>query len=420
MKKLLLFILILSSYKSKAFFGSVHNQITKDAAVTAGVSSFYANIICYGNNSVDDIQNYQDAQERHFTSSYFQDGIEAINHEWAIIESTNNKLTALLAFGRILHATQDFYSHSNWVELYSDLEQIPLWNQETIDNNMFSCYWPNHDPSFSKIPNTPSHDRFNKDSENKDQSRRRNSRGKTYFELAKDVAYRASVVLFNRLVPILNRKEVFHFDDCLLLRNADKAYFFAGPYYFRYKYGSDKIDADKPVYYIRERWKGIWLDGIDASFNTKFVLPIANDYNNWSHPNKLYMFKGAEYIRYDIISDKADVGYPKAISLNWRGLWSSNIDAAVYWKNEKVYFFKGNQYIRYDLKKDRADVGYPKLISAHWPGLWANGIDGAVNWENGKIYFFKGEEYIRWDIENDRIDEGYPRNISDTWGGFRY
>ncbi|HRP33038.1 MAG TPA: hemopexin repeat-containing protein [Agriterribacter sp.] len=418
MKKLLLFFLMLYASKSKAFVGPVHNQITRDAATIIGVSSFYANIICYGNNSVDDISNYWDAQERHFTSSYFADGLEAINTEWETIQTTNNKLTALLAFGRILHSTQDFYSHSNWVELYSNADPIPIWNQETINRDMFSCYWPNHDPSFSKTQNTPNHETFNKDSEEKTQSRKRNTRGRSYFDIAKDLAYRATVQLFNRFMPIFDAKSYFGFDDFILLKNANKAYFFAGPYYFRYKYEIDAIDERKPVFYIREHWKGVWFEGIDASFNTKFIGSLSPNYYNWYNPNKLYMFKGSEYIRYDVISDKADDGYPKPISLHWRGLWSSNIDAVVYWKNEKVYFFKGSQYIRYDLKNDRADEGYPKLISAHWPGLWADGIDGAVNWENGKIYFFKGEEYIRWDINNDRADADYPKKISDAWGGF--
>lgn len=417
MKNIIIFALMLYTKNSMGFKVDTHNQISRDAAIVSNLSSFYANIICYGNNSVDDIRNYWDAQERHFTSSYFQDGIETINAEWNTIRSTDNKVTALLAFGRILHSVQDFYSHSNWVELYCNRPQIPLWNIEMITSSMFSCYYPNS--SFSKIAGAPSHEEFNKDAPDKPQSAKKNAAGTTYFALAKDVAYRASIDLFNRFLPILNAKHKFSFDDCILLKNVNKAYFFSGNYYFRYLLDEDRIDKNIPVYYIREQWKGIWFDGIDASFNTKFVLPFSPDYNKWSNPNKLYMFKGSEYIRYDIITDKADDGYPKPISLNWRGLWSSNIDAAVYSKNEKVYFFKGNQYIRYDLKKDRADEEYPKLIATHWPGLWAGGIDGAVNWENGKIYFFKGEEYIRWDVNNDRIDPGYPKKISDTWGGFK-
>jgi len=108
---------------------------------------------------------------------------------------------------------------------------------------------------------------------------------------------------------------------------------------------------------------------------------------------KAYIFKGSEYIRWDINSGDIDRGYPKSIGRGWPGLWD-NLDAAVNGSNGKIYFFKGTKYIRWDIKKDQMDAGYPKQIKKGWPGLW-NQVDAAVNWGNGKIYFFKGSEYIR-------------------------
>ena len=37
------------------------------------------------------------------------------------------------------------------------------------------------------------------------------------------------------------------------------------------------------------------------------------------------------------------------------------MDAAVTWNNRKAYFFRGSEYIRYDIATDRADPGYPAL-----------------------------------------------------------
>jgi hemopexin len=161
---------------------------------------------------------------------------------------------------------------------------------------------------------------------------------------------------------------------------------------------------DQPVEYVRENRKGLWSDGIDAAV-------IFKRDNSSLTPPQAYFFKGGEYIRYNILTDQVEPGYPKAISQSWRGLWSAGIDAAVSWGNGKIYFFRGDEYIRFDLSRDRADPGYPRKISETWGGLWPSGVDAAVNWGNGKVYFLKGNEYIRWDISSDHIDSGFPKPL---------
>ena len=92
---------------------------------------------------------------------------------------------------------------------------------------------------------------------------------------------------------------------------------------------------------------------------------------NWGN-GKAYFFNGNRYIRYDIAADRADPGYPKSINAEtWPGvIWTDGIDAVVNWGNGKAYFFKGSQYIRYDIKTDRADPGYPKPVDGStWPGI---------------------------------------------------
>ncbi|MDP1774858.1 MAG: hemopexin repeat-containing protein [Methylobacter sp.] len=187
-----------------------------------------------------------------------------------------------------------------------------------------------------------------------------------------------------------------------------KAYFFKGAQYDRYDPKADKVDPGYPKP-IQGNWPG-FPAGFEAGVNAAVV---------WGN-GKVYFFKGSQYIRYDIVADKVDAGYPKPIKGNWPGLWADKIDAGVVWPNGKAYFFKGSKYIRYDIATDKADAGYPRAIQGSWPGFpssFTTGINAAVVWDNGKAYFFKGSEYIRYDIANNKTDAGYPKPIKGNWPG---
>ncbi len=62
----------------------------------------------------------------------------------------------------------------------------------------------------------------------------------------------------------------------------------------------------------------------------------------------------------------------------------------------------------------RIDYGYPRLISMAWKGVPDN-IDSVFAWRNGKTYFFKGDKYYRLDDRNVKVSYGYPRVISENW-----
>jgi Hemopexin len=142
---------------------------------------------------------------------------------------------------------------------------------------------------------------------------------------------------------------------------------------------------------------------------------------------KIYFFKDSDYVRYDIAEDKVDDGYPLSIGAFWPGMqgvgFGSGLDTALDGGNGKTYFFKGDRYVRYDLVQDKVDDGYPLSIGQFWPGMQAAGfgsnLDAAMNAGNGKAYFFKGDRYVRYDLPADRVDEGYPLSIGGFWPGMQ-
>ena len=56
------------------------------------------------------------------------------------------------------------------------------------------------------------------------------------------------------------------------------------------------------------------------------------------------------------------------------GAFAQGIDEIVVWPTGKAYMFKGSEYVRYDIKADKVDPGYPQPITKYWPGLWSSGV----------------------------------------------
>ena len=95
------------------------------------------------------------------------------------------------------------------------------------------------------------------------------------------------------------------------------------------------------------------------------------------------------------------------------------IDAVVKLPSGKAYFFYGANYVRYDVATDRADAGYPKPIAGSWPGLpasFTSNLGAALmRRDNHKIYFFKGTRHVRFDDAASTTDPDYPRFINGDW-----
>jgi hypothetical protein len=183
--------------------------------------------------------------------------------------------------------------------------------------------------------------------------------------------------------------------------NEKFAYFFKADQYIKYDWNADKPVEGYPQSISNWKLPGSFQSSIDAACN-----------GGATHEGKAYFFKGAEYVRFDWNNDAPDEGYPQPLAAwNFPGDFSNGIDAVLEGVNEnshKRYFFKTNQYLRYDLVNDTIDEGYPLNIE-----LWGlkedflQGVDAVLNGKGAfesKAYFFKDNRYMRYDWSTDACD----------------
>lgn len=145
----------------------------------------------------------------HFDNCAFAGSIEHIAAEWAVIEQSGHTHgdVALAAFGALLHTTQDFYAHSNWIELHVDQAPIPVWNQrlDSLPAAIASGTWWMGSPKLCG-PGAPSHDQLNKDSPTSNEGKKvvatGPNAGKSLFDLAYATALAATREQYARLAGI--------------------------------------------------------------------------------------------------------------------------------------------------------------------------------------------------------------------------
>jgi hypothetical protein len=92
----------------------------------------------------------------------------------------------------------------------------------------------------------------------------------------------------------------------------------------------------------------------------------------------------------------------------------------VMWNNGKAYFFKGDEYIRYDIASDHADLGYPAKISAGWQNVWAGKLPLPVRPGGFKILdqrvFVAGVNFFDNPLGNIVPVQNYM-SVNDLWIG---
>lgn len=127
----------------------------------------------------------------------------------------------------------------------------------------------------------------------------------------------------------------------------------------------------------------------------------------------LFLFKENTYWKYKnkrLITNKT-------IQEGFKGLPKGPFDDVFKWNiNKKIYFFRGSQYWKYDSRIGRVTDGYPKPISLHWKGI-PNDIDAAFSsLHSNQTYFFKRDKYYRFDDINKRLvndsNPPYPRETA--------
>jgi hypothetical protein len=207
--------------------------------------------------------------------------------------------------------------------------------------------------------------------------------------------------------------------DAALNWGDGKIYFFKNDLYVRYNTGAIGAKGVDPTYPrpIADNWPGM----ADAGFGADLDAAI-----NWGN-GKVYFFKGDAYVRYNtgaIEPEGVDLGYPLKIRDKWPGMaaagfpvdggFANDLDAAINWGNGKAYFFKGDQYVRYDMIDDRVDPGYPLVTADHWPGLDDAGLainpKACVDDFGGKDLFIPGAELVP-------CPESGPKFINVPWRG---
>ena len=121
-----------------------------------------------------------------------------------------------------------------------------------------------------------------------------------------------------------------------------------------------------------------------------------------------------------------DTGFPEAIAGNWPGLpaaFQSDLDATLVDKKGQVFLFKGAEYVRFTNIGSRVDTGYPKASPTAGPVCPLASITASTPrcfGTTGRIYLFSGSLYARFVASETPVEEDYPKVIAENWPGLPF
>ena len=140
----------------------------------------------------------------HFDNCVFALGATRIANLTQLIKSPY-ELNKYAYFGTMIHTVQDFYSHSNWVELHENVSPIPVWDVNTsslppkIVSGTFLLDWPKLCAS-----GAPTHTKLNKDGPTSEEGQKvvgsGPNKGQSLFNLAFAAALQATRAQYDMLV----------------------------------------------------------------------------------------------------------------------------------------------------------------------------------------------------------------------------
>jgi hypothetical protein len=208
-----------------------HRVATQQGLAGTGLSQKVIGIIVNANEGQDAGARTNDYPfndpTNHGDNSMLADTLDFMNWRWGNIRGIAGKgtctsceelRTALEDFGKILHAIQDLYSHSNYIEMMNaqfdvgaDINgnnTIPLWpmspGSTDIPDGVYTGNYTWHVPlPWLKDPSPqPTHDQMAKDSPDSPAGRVVNFNGNSMYELALDAATRATSEAWRQFVQM--------------------------------------------------------------------------------------------------------------------------------------------------------------------------------------------------------------------------
>ncbi len=183
------------------------------------------------------------------------------------------------------------------------------------------------------------------------------------------------------------------------------------------------------------RYSGTYATKVDDGYPKKFKdgpwgddLPVefAGGFDSVAViGKKVYFTKGCFFTSWEFDGDNKKPCDVNLISKNWGGLpldFLLGFDSMAVIDN-KLYITKGAQFVRYSdpTKLDKVDEGYPKPLQGNWGNLDANfamGFDAMSVLPNGRLYVFRDSEYLCYKDPSKltEILETYPWSIERNWG----
>lgn len=199
-------------------------------------------------------------------------------------------------------------------------------------------------------------------------------------------------------------------DDAVYLDN-NRTFFFRGNQFIEYSFGSNQVTrAPSAIAATFGNWPASW-DSIDA------VVRSLND------SDKLFFFRGSQYLRYSLSADKVDLG-PQNTEGAWPG-WSPSWlshgvspDAALPWSSNEYMFFKGESVLPFNASTNTGPVATMALSSVmpNLPWGWRN-VDATLNFGNNKFYAFNQGYVLAMHAGTKKIEDGYPREFGSDFPG---
>lgn len=217
--------------------------------------------------------------------------------------------------------------------------------------------------------------------------------------------------------------------------NSGNAYFFRGDHFVLFDWNRptktkrDDVFKGRAVggpFPVNSMWflpSGMTVSGFASSFDAGLSGDAGG---SPAFDNKMYLFKEANYTRYDYFD--APVRHPDSVGAvsawNLKQGFDRDLRGALNGKKSRLgfaYFFKGQSYVRYRWSDNTVDRDYPKPISSllNMPQLFWSGIDAALDGDGDFAdfgYLFRDDQYCRFNWTDVRVDNG-PHRIWENWPG---